>query len=123
MSHTEGPWAWMRIGEKINGYVVGVACDRNGKQLSGYIDDQLDMVDGVIYKSDVGDREGATVNYADAELISAAPNLLAACKKQHRLIEDMCRFLRIMALEDYALLNEALIEGPAAIAMAEGKTR
>ena len=77
MEHTPGPWAWMHVGEQSNGYVVGTAFDRTGKQLSGMIVDRYDMADEILYRSYVGEMEGATCNYADARLIAAAPDLLA----------------------------------------------
>lgn len=59
-------------------------------------------------------------NLANAHLIAASPQLLDACKMQARLIEDMMQFVGQMALQDYALLNEAPIAARAAIAKAEG---
>lgn len=57
---------------------------------------------------------------ANALLIEAAPDLLVACKMQQKLINDMIRFVGQMALQDYALLNEAPIAATKAIAKAEG---
>ena len=59
---------------------------------------------------------------ANARLMAAAPDLLAACQAQLRLIEDMSRFIGQMALRDYALFNEAPILAEAAIARATGAT-
>lgn len=75
--HTPGPWAWGYISDKNNGYVVGVACDLDGKTVSGCVD-RDDITDQLLYKSVIGEHEAATCNYADARLIAAAPDLLAA---------------------------------------------
>ncbi len=58
---------------------------------------------------------------ANARLIAAAPELLEACEMQQKLIDDMVRFVGQMALQDYALLNEAPIKARAAIAKARGE--
>lgn len=57
---------------------------------------------------------------ANAALMAAAPDLLAACQAQLRLIEDMSHFIGRMTLQDYALFNEAPILAAAAIARATG---
>lgn len=57
----------------------------------------------------------------DAALIAAAPELLAALKAHQALFEDMARFVKVMALQDYALFNEAPALARAAIAKAEGR--
>jgi hypothetical protein len=59
----------------------------------------------------------------NARLIAAAPELLEACEMQQRLIDDMLRFVGKMALQDYALLNEAPIKARAAIAKAKGTVK
>lgn len=59
----------------------------------------------------------------NASLIAAAPELLEACEMQQRLIDDMLRFVGQMALQDYALLNEAPIKARAAIAKAKGAVK
>ena len=55
---------------------------------------------------------------ANARLIAAAPDLLNAAVAGLRLIDDMSRFVRYMALQDYALFNEAPSALQAAIAKA-----
>src|SRR5207253_1640437 len=67
--HTPGPWAWGYIGEKSNGYIVGLACKQDGTMLSGYVDAD-DIVETLIYKGVIGEHEAATCNYADARLIA-----------------------------------------------------
>lgn len=62
-------------------------------------------------------------DYFNALLILAAPDLLEACEMQRRLINDMMRFVGSMALQDYALLNEAPIKADAAIAKANGEKK
>ena len=117
MSHTEGPWSWAYMGEKTNGYVIGVACDLNGKQLAGLIHDRDDMVDELLYKYCVGEHEASTVNYADAKLICAAPELLEAldtiANKPIGDAEATCR----------DVLSEIVTLARAAISKATGETR
>ncbi len=106
--HTPGPWAWMPIGEKTNGYVIGTVFDKNDKQLSGYVEDTAEekrpvkkkfkkfneyMDEELLYKSMIGEHEASTCNYANAHLISASPELLdmlkliQSCLDDHRHIE------------------------------------
>ena len=59
--------------------------------------------------------------FSGTRLASAAPEMLAACKMQLRLIEGMMRFVGKMALQDYALLNDVPIAARAAIAKATGE--
>lgn len=68
---TYGPWAWDQRGEKINEWALGTAFDSNEKPLAGRFDD-----DDAIYDMQVCQTEGATVNYADPELICALRNNL-----------------------------------------------
>ena len=58
---------------------------------------------------------------ANAALIAAAPDLLAACRAQHRLIADMARFVGGMSLRDYGLFNDAPAMAERAMAKASGK--
>lgn len=70
---TGGPWAWEQVGEKSNGFVVGGACDEDGTPIEGLIEDPEDfVVDEVIRRDFVGEKEGATVNYGDAAFIAAS---------------------------------------------------
>lgn len=55
---------------------------------------------------------------ANARLIAAAPDLLDAAQDAIKLIDDMARYVGKMALQDYALFNEAPIKLRAAIAKA-----
>lgn len=57
---------------------------------------------------------------ADAHLIAASPELLEAAEKSLALIEDMARFVGLMALSDYGNFNVAPIQLSAAIAKARG---
>lgn len=63
---------------------------------------------------------------ANARLIAAAPALLAAAKKTKAFIDDLGRgnpgFLGKLVLQDYQQFNEAMMELPAAILLAEGKS-
>jgi hypothetical protein len=68
---TEGPWAWDQRGEKINEWALGVACRADEQPISGRFTD-----DDAIYVEQVCQTEGATVNYADPDLICALRNNL-----------------------------------------------
>jgi hypothetical protein len=61
---------------------------------------------------------------ANARLIVAAPELLSAAIKLMAVFDDLSKsnpgFLGKLVLQDYAQLNEALIEMPAAIRKATG---
>ena len=71
---TEGPWSWEYIGEKVNGYAIGLAYDENGEVLSGLIKNDPDaMTDSILRKYLVGEHEATTCNYSDADAISQAP--------------------------------------------------
>ena len=74
---TPGPWAWDQRGEKINEWGLGVALDANDNPLIGRFD-----AEDATYVEQVCQTEGATVNYADADLIctlrNAWPDLKAA---------------------------------------------
>ena len=78
--HTPGPWAWAHTSDKDNGYVVGLACDIHGEPLTGLVDFD-DLPDELLCSfCAIGEHEAATCNYADAHLMAAAPELLAALK-------------------------------------------
>lgn len=66
---TPGPWAWDQRGEKINEWALGVAFDVNDNPLVGRFDNE-----DAVYVEQVCQTEGATVNYADADLICALRN-------------------------------------------------
>ena len=66
---TPGPWAWDQRGEKINEWGLGVAFDANDNPLIGRFD-----AEDATYVEQVCQTEGATVNYADADLICALRN-------------------------------------------------
>jgi hypothetical protein len=79
---TPGPWSWDFIGEKTNGYVIGIACDEEGNQLSGHLEDHRSeddpmMLDDLVYHQSIGEYEASTCNYKDPELIAAAPTIIA----------------------------------------------
>jgi len=86
---TPGPWAWVPVGEKVNGYQIGTIFDKDGKPLSGYVD-ECD-VDGnildeeLLYKYMIGEVEAAVCNYCDADFIAASreavPKLIAAVRR------------------------------------------
>ena len=87
---TPGPWSWTHIGEKTNGYILGFACDGNGKPLEGYVDFE-DVVEPVLNTSLVGEHEAATCSYRDPELICASrtalPRLVAEIRALRTLSE------------------------------------
>jgi hypothetical protein len=94
---TPGPWAWEAYGEKENAYHIGVALDKNDKQLSGMVqteryDEDADIfVEDVLWRESLGDQSGATVNYDDAEFIAHArediPALVAEVERLSDIID------------------------------------
>jgi hypothetical protein len=89
---TEGPWAWEAIGEMVNGYVLGLACDENGELVEGYIEDDPDAItDPIIRRSMIGEHEAATCNYGDPEFIAAARTALPA------LLDEVERLRSLLA--------------------------
>lgn len=104
--HTPGPWAW------VNGQLVALRPDREGGNL-----DVLSVADGKSWPFVV------ILNEADEQLITAAPDLLAACKKLLAVVEDFMPNIGQCVLQDYQRLNEGLIEGKTAIAKAESDTK
>ena len=76
---SQPPWAWEQYGEKSNCYRIGVACNKQGEAQLGYVEtDRYDeesniFVEDILWKNDLGDNEGATVNYGDADFIAHAP--------------------------------------------------
>ena len=77
---TEGPWAWESFGEKINAYHVGVAYDKNDKQVEGHVqteryDPESDIfIEDLLWRNSFGENEGSSVNFADADFISYSRN-------------------------------------------------
>lgn len=69
---TKGPWSWGYIGEKSNGYVVGLSCKEDGTPLAGLVEEREDMVDQILYQGQIGEHEAATCNYADPAFIAHA---------------------------------------------------
>lgn len=85
MTHTPGPWVAVNVGEKENVIMVGRLLDGEDKPISQAdaqyrfdtdYDAQLvcELVCEVEYAPEEGDA------WANARLIAAAPELLAACK-------------------------------------------
>jgi hypothetical protein len=76
---TIGPWAWDQRGEKINEWALGVAFDHSDKPLRGRFTDE-----DAQYVEQVCNTEGATVNYADPDLIcelrNNLPEIIAALR-------------------------------------------
>jgi len=68
-----------------------------------------------------GGNAGIERAKADANLAAAAPDLLAAAKLALELIDAMMPGVRYIALQNYALLNEAPLALKAAIAKAGDK--
>jgi hypothetical protein len=96
--HTPGPW------KSIEG--ADIVRTENGE-----------------YISKIGGGTDAECE-ANARLIAAAPDLLSAATKLLAVFDDISKnnkgWLGKLVLQDYAQLNEALIEVPAAIAKAKG---
>lgn len=53
--------------------------------------------------------------------LRAAPDLLEATEMLLRLVKDMLPSVRYIALPDYKLLNDAMIKGEQAIALAKSE--
>lgn len=73
---------------------------------------------GAITCHRIGNKEAERL----ANLFVAAPDLLEACEAAKTLIEDMARFVGVMALKNYALFNEAPIALNRAITKARGES-
>lgn len=58
---------------------------------------------------------------ANVRLIAAAPDLLAALKQLMKAYESVLPGLAKIAVQDYALINDAPVAADRAIAKAEGK--
>jgi len=75
---TYGPWAWEAYGEKENAFHIGVAMDKHENFIEGkteterYDPDTNIFVEDILWHHDIGDRDGATVNYGDADFITHA---------------------------------------------------
>jgi hypothetical protein len=86
---TERPWSWEQIGEKVNGYVIGVAFTEDGEPIAGRVQEPDFVVDGIL----VGEHEAATCNYDDPGLIvtavNALPGLLAALDLAERALIEV----------------------------------
>jgi hypothetical protein len=91
---TPGPWCWESVAEKSNEFVVGIAFDKNGKQLSGCIngkdyDEETSawVEDAIIRRGAIGANESGHANFADAEYIAAlSPDVLEGlCDERDRL--------------------------------------
>jgi hypothetical protein len=60
---TPGPWAWEDYGEKDNNFHIGVALDKQDKQLTGRVqteryDEDADVfVEDVLWRESIGDME------------------------------------------------------------------
>jgi len=73
---TDGPWAWDRYGEKVNCFQVGIAFDKNENPVEGraeterYDPDSDIFVEEVLWKDGIGYKEGAVINYNDADFIA-----------------------------------------------------
>lgn len=89
---TPGPLSWSYIGDKMNGYVIGVACREDGTPLVGHVSED-DMVEDFLALSTVGEHEAATCNYVDPAFVvalrNAAPTLLAALEQQQERIDAL----------------------------------
>jgi len=91
MKATVGPWAWEQYGEKVNGYHIGIAMDKNDNQCEGHVDterydeDQDVFIEDILWKENVGNVEDSTLNYSDADFIAHArediPKLVAEIER------------------------------------------
>jgi hypothetical protein len=59
---------------------------------------------------------------ADARLIAAAPDLLAALKMLMAAYESVLPGIRYIAVQDYKLVNDAPVAAERAIAKVEGRS-
>ena len=75
---TEGPWAWEQYGEKVNCYHIGTAADKDGNPVEGHVEterydlDSDTFIEDILWEDDIGYKEGAVVNYNDADFIAHA---------------------------------------------------
>jgi len=75
---TYGPWAWEQYGEKVNCCRIGIAADKDGNSVEGHVKtDRYDLdseifIEDILWRDDIGYKEGAVVNYDDADFIAHA---------------------------------------------------
>lgn len=96
---TEGPWAWEYSSDQDNGYVVGLAFDYDGNQISGRVPDYDPnaMTDPVLRRGhEVGEHEAATCNYVDADFIATSRTALPALVERVKACEEELRLLSQM---------------------------
>lgn len=91
---TPGPWAWTYIGEKVNGYVVGVCCDKDGKELAGhqefdlYDEESGVFVENIVTAQMIGEHEAATCNYSDPKFIAASRTAIPELLEEVRRLQN-----------------------------------
>lgn len=86
---TPAPWAWEPIADKSNEWAVGQAFDANGRPIDGRIPDGEWVDETVIERRNVvGLNESGHANYADAEFIAAAPQLVRDLLAQVQRLEE-----------------------------------
>lgn len=117
--HTPGPWEVNLEGPFIlGGDTTSVEAVADGMVSRAICEVMLDT-DG--YPNKKGWLEDA----ANARLLTAAPDLLAAGKLMLAFYDDLAKsnpgFMGKLCLTNYAQWNEALLQLPAAIAKAEGR--
>lgn len=106
-SHTPGPWSYRQCRNKTRGIWIDCdASDERGKMLGGTLAEAYEHGCGD------GDQE------ANARLIAASPDLLAACKEITRVLNAI-GWANVAS--DWPVVTDACELARAAIAKAEGK--
>lgn len=111
--HTPGPWFF---GDTFTSYI----CTRDGKEVTNYTARGIGNGACHVGYASITPALGSDEAKANARLIAAAPDLLAACKALHQCLSGWVEIAE--AQDRRAYDSEALKMGQDAIRKAEGES-
>jgi hypothetical protein len=107
---TAGPWCWEQVGEKENGFIIGMAIDSDGNPASGLIetsryDDDADVFVDCYFEHVQVCESGHSCVYSNADFVAHSrediPFLLAEVEKLRKELEGVTLAYDMLAKEHY----------------------